>query len=46
MQEKNATGLDLLNMFLSKELGMIQGMNKVPIIWEGNVTPFFFFFFN
>lgn len=44
MQEKNATGLDLLSMFLSKEVGMIQGMNKVPILWEGNVTPFFFFF--
>ncbi|PHZ11626.1 uncharacterized protein RHIMIDRAFT_238293 [Rhizopus microsporus ATCC 52813] len=38
MQEKNATGLDLLNMFLSKELGMIQGMNKVPILWEDAVT--------
>lgn len=35
MKQHNATGVDLLNIFLQKELGFIQKSNKTAIIWEG-----------
>ncbi|KAK4516496.1 uncharacterized protein ATC70_011468 [Mucor velutinosus] len=38
MKEHNATGVDLLNTFLQKELGFIQKSNKTAIIWEDAVT--------
>jgi hexosaminidase len=37
MKDNNATGLDLLSMFLEKELTMIRDSSKTPIIWEGKI---------
>lgn len=35
MAENNATGTDLLGMFLEKELEIINESNKTTMIWEG-----------
>lgn len=37
MQTRNATGDDLLNLFLTKELEAVQGAGKTAILWEGNL---------
>ncbi|KAG0182918.1 hypothetical protein DFQ28_003647 [Apophysomyces sp. BC1034] len=38
MAEHNATGDDLLNLFLSKELSYIKEAEKTPVLWEDSVT--------
>jgi hexosaminidase len=38
MKEHNATGSDLLEMFLTKELSMIRDNKKTAMIWEDAVT--------
>jgi hexosaminidase len=38
MKLHNATGVDLLNIFLQKELTMIANSKKTPILWEDAVT--------
>ncbi|KAF7731941.1 hypothetical protein EC973_007772 [Apophysomyces ossiformis] len=38
MAENNATGNDLLKMFLSKELNYIQNAKKKAVLWEDSVT--------
>lgn len=39
MEKNNATGVDLLSMFLQKELDIIHNSDKTAILWEGNI-PF------
>ncbi|KAI8149307.1 glycoside hydrolase superfamily [Fennellomyces sp. T-0311] len=38
MKEYNATGDDLLHLFLNKELGFIRNAKKTAILWEDSVT--------
>lgn len=38
MKKHNATGVDLLDMFLEKELNMIHKSNKKAILWEGKAA--------
>ncbi|KAI9311108.1 glycoside hydrolase superfamily [Dichotomocladium elegans] len=38
MKEYNATGSDLLNIFLEKEVHFIKNAGKIPILWEDSVT--------
>ncbi|KAI9032754.1 glycoside hydrolase superfamily [Phycomyces nitens] len=38
MAKNNATGLDLLDMFLEKELEMISNTGKTAMLWEDSVT--------
>lgn len=53
MKKNNATGIDLLDMFLKKELDFIYKAKKTAILWEGNkkhqfciIMQLIFFFFS
>lgn len=35
LKDHNATGVDLLDIFLQKEIKMIQDSKKTAILWEG-----------
>lgn len=35
MKTHNATGDDLLDKFLKREIGFIQQSGKTPVLWEG-----------
>lgn len=38
MEQHNATGVDLLHLFLKKEIDMIDHSQKTAVLWEGNHT--------